>query len=71
MSGPSEWRAYRDHGTTLNLIASGSFQLDGGKSLEVPVSSNGGKVRLIADQPPGRPGQSELDASITCGSDES
>jgi hypothetical protein len=67
MTGSSEWRAYTDIRRTLTLVDSGDFQLDSGDSIQVSIPSNGVKIRLIADQRPGHPGNSEPQADIICG----
>ncbi len=62
MQATSDYRIYR----TNRLIQNGTFQLDGGDSINIPViqPQYGFTYRIEADQRPGHPGQSRPSAEL-------
>jgi len=65
MQGYSDYRLYQNN----VLVEYGTFQLDGGESVEMCWPATGMTLRLEADQRPGHPGNSHPQESIElCGS---
>ncbi len=64
MTGTSEYRLFEDN----ILVESGTFQLNGGETIEMCWTATGTTLRLEADQRPGHPGNSHPQESIElCG----
>ncbi|MFO7880855.1 MAG: T9SS type A sorting domain-containing protein, partial [Bacteroidales bacterium] len=67
MAGTSDYRLFEDN----VLIEEGTFQLNGGETMEMCWIATGTTLRLEADQRPGHPGNSNPQESIElCGSPE-
>ncbi len=64
MQGTSEYRIYENN----MLVASNTFQINGGDSLVICWPANGNTIRLEADQRPGHPGNSNPQDNVElCG----